>query len=130
MKGLIHPVILVISAMTIVSGLIQLVSPGFVLRFTGAEQTETGRHFFAIIGMFMILFGGLMIHTVYSTASGTAAIFWCALQKLGASLAVFIGIIKGVFALQAGLVAGFDLLSGILFLYYLQYRKQIDSITL
>jgi hypothetical protein len=127
MKKYLNLAILIISFITLISGITQLIVPSFVLKMTGAEVSETSSHFFAIIGMFMTLFGGLMIQTVYSRDVGSAAIFWSALQKLGASLAVFAGIMKGLFSVQAAAVAGFDLLSGILFFYYLQYRKRNEG---
>jgi len=127
MKKYLNLTILIISIITIISGITQLIIPGFVLRLTGAEVSVTSSHFFAIIGMFMTLFGALMIQTVYSKDTGSAVIFWSALQKLGASIAVFAGIMKGLFAFQAAAVAGFDLLSGLLFLYYLQYRKRNEG---
>lgn len=122
MKKYLNPAILIISFITLISGITQLINPGFVLRMTGAEVSSTSSHFFAIIGLFMTLFGGLMIQTVYSKDTGSAAIIWSAFQKLGASIAVFAGIMKGLFAIQAAAVAGFDLFSGLLFFYYLQYR--------
>jgi hypothetical protein len=127
MKKYLNPAILIISVITLISGITQLVAPSFVLKMTGAEISATGSHFFAIIGMFMALFGGLMVQTIYSKENGSAAIFWFALQKLGASIAVFAGIWKGLFAFQAAAVAGFDLLSGILIFYYLQYRKRNEG---
>ncbi len=123
MKRYIQPLVLIISVVTVLSGITQMLKPDFVLRFVGGEITPTTIHFFAIIGMFMMLFGGLMIQTIYSTGKGTAAILWCALQKLGASIAVFIGIAKGLFEFQAGAVALFDLLSALIFLYYLKMRR-------
>ncbi len=127
MKKYLNLAILIISFITLISGITQLFFPEFVLKMTGAEVSETSSHFFATIGMFMILFAGLMIQTVYSKDTGSAAIFWSAMQKLGAGIAVIAGILKGLFALQAAPVAGFDLLSGILFFYYLQYRKRNEG---
>jgi hypothetical protein len=127
MKKYLNLTILIISFLTLISGITQLIIPGFILKLTGAEVSETNSHFFAIIGMFMTLFGGLMIQTVYGKETGAAAIFWSALQKMGSSIAVFAGILKGLFAIQAAAVAGFDLLSGILFFYYLQYRKRNEG---
>jgi hypothetical protein len=116
-----------ISLATIVSGLAQVVAPAFVLGVIGAGITPTTAHFFAIVGMFMALFGGLMLHTVYSARSGTVAILWCALQKLGACVAVGLGILQGIFSEMAAGVAAFDLLSGVLFLYYLKTIKSGES---
>jgi hypothetical protein len=127
MKKYLNLVVLAISIITIISGITQIIKPGFVLKMTGAEESETSSHFFAVIGMFMILFAGLMIQTVYSKGAGSAAIFWNAMQKLGASIAVFAGTIKGLFAIQAMAVAGFDLLTAVLFFYYLQYRKRNEG---
>ncbi|MCD9018725.1 patatin [Parachryseolinea silvisoli] len=116
-----------ISLATIVSGLAQVVAPAFVLGVIGAGITPTTAHFFAIVGMFMALFGGLMLHTVYGARSGTVAILWCALQKLGACVAVGVGILQGIFSEMAAGVAAFDLLSGVLFLYYLKTIKSGES---
>lgn len=123
MKSKLRLLLLLIAVITIISGLTQLFAPGMVLRIVGAEVNATTCHLFAIVGMFMFLFGGLFIHATYSERENEAAILWCSLQKLGASIAVFIGIAKGLFAPIAAAVAGFDLLSGILILYYLRLMK-------
>lgn len=116
-----------ISLATIASGLMQVVAPAFVLGIIGAEITPATAHFFAIVGMFMALFGGLMLHTVYSAGTGSVAIVWCALQKLGACVAVALGILHGIFSWMAAGVALFDLLSGVLFLYYLKIVKSGEN---
>ncbi len=120
MKKLLHPVVLMISIATIVSGAVQLVNPAFVLGFIEGDINPASKHFFAIVGMFMVLFGGLMIHAIYSAKPQPSAILWSAFQKLGAFAAVSLGIIKGIFSILAIGVAGFDLFSGLLFLYYLR----------
>ena len=120
MNKFLNLIVIVISFATILSGLAQLIMPGFVLAFIGATITETSSHFFAIIGMFMALFGGLMLHAVYSAQPQKPAILWCAFQKLGAFVAVGLGIINGIFMPIAAGVALFDLFSGLLFLYYLK----------
>ena len=112
--------VVVISVVTIISGGTQVVAPAFVLGFVGAEISPTSAHFFAIVGMFMVLFGGMMLHAVYSAYPNHVAILWAAFQKLGAFLAVGIGVIHHIFAPIALGVAFFDLFSGVLFLYYLK----------
>lgn len=116
--------VILISLVTIISGLSQMVRPGLVLQVVGAESSPTASHFFAIVGLFMALFGGLMLHAVYSTRPQTAAILWSAFQKIGAFVAVTLGVIKGVFSFMALGVALFDLFSGLLFLYYLKQRRK------
>ena len=120
MNKFLNLIVIVISFATILSGLTQMIMPGFVLAFIGATITETSSHFFAIVGMFMTLFGGLMLHAVYSAQPQKPAILWCAFQKLGAFVAVGLGIINGIFMPIAAGVALFDLFSGLLFLYYLK----------
>ena|SRR5690606_36393901 len=115
--------IVLISLITLLSGLAQVVMPRYVLDFIGAEIYPISSHLFAIVGMFMVLFGGLMLHTIYSAHSSREAVLWCAFQKLGAFMAVSLGVINGLFNFLAIVVALFDLFSGLLFLlYYKQWR--------
>ena len=123
MRKIINLIVILISAATILSGMTQLVMPRFVMGVIGAEITETSAHFFAIVGMFMALFGGLMIHALYSAIPQRPAILWCAFQKLGAFIVVGLGILNGIFAPIAMGVALFDLFSGLIFLYYLKLSR-------
>jgi hypothetical protein len=107
-------VLVAIAAITIASGLTQIVAPGFVLDRLSVDNTEATRQLFATVGMFMVLFGGMLIHALLDRAEHPIVVFWAALQKLGASAAVGIGVARGVVSGVALLVAGFDLLSGAL----------------
>jgi len=78
------------------------------------------------VGMFMALFGALMIHTVYQTHTSTTAVFWCAMQKLGAFAAVSLGVINELFSWMALGVAIFDLFTGLLYLYYIRVLKSTE----
>lgn len=120
MNKFLNLIVILISIATIFSGLFQMVSPKTVMTFIEADITPTSAHFFGIVGMFMTLFGGLMLNAVYSAHPQRPAIFWCAMQKLGAFAAVGLGIINGIFAPIAASVALFDLVSGLVFLYYLK----------
>jgi hypothetical protein len=119
--------VLIISVATVLSGLVQMIAPGFVLDFVGAQITPTTSHFFGIVGMFMTLFGCLMVNTIYNVTPTPATVLWCALQKLGASIAVFLGIIHRIFSIPAAGVAIFDLCSGILFFYYIKFLKTDEA---
>lgn len=124
MNRYLNLLVVIISAITILSGLSQMVAPDLVLAVIDAEVSAASSHFFRIIGMFMALFGGLMLHTLYSTHTSREAAFWCAMQKLGAFVAVTWGVINGIFGPMAIGVALFDLLSGLLFLYFLRQRRE------
>ena len=124
MKKYITLVVVIISILTIASGLTQVVMPGFVLNVIGAEVTDISKHLFGIVGMFMALFGSLMLHTVYQTHTSQTAVFWCSMQKLGAFVAVSLGVYNELFSWTAMSVAVFDLISGILFLYFIKTLKE------
>jgi hypothetical protein len=124
MTKFIRIVILLISVTTVLSGAIQVMMPSFVLQFVGARIDTTTSHLFATIGMFMFLFGAMMIHALYNEENNRVAVIWSGLQKLGASVAVFTGIFNGVFVTLAAGVAIFDLVSALLFFYYLKTLKE------
>jgi hypothetical protein len=123
-KKILNPLVVTISLITVIAGTTQMAFPGFVLGQVGAETTQSTALFFAIIGMFMFLFGALMLHNVYSAMSDRGTALWCALQKIGASIAIALGIYHGVFSLLALGVALFDLFSGVVFLIY---RKNLRT---
>jgi len=120
MRSSLSLLMVLICLITIVSGVAQLIAPAFVLSMVGASASASALHFFAIVGMFMALFGGMVLHAIYSAYPNFIAIRWGAMQKLGAFVAVGLGVIQGVFAPLALGVAFFDLFSGLLFLYYLK----------
>jgi hypothetical protein len=117
-SGALYRLLVAIAAITILSGAVQAIAPGFELRLLAAESTPTSRHFFGIVGMFMVLFGGGMLHALLDRRDHPVMVFWASLQKVGAFAAVSLGVLHGVFSELALLVAGFDLLSGVLALWY------------
>jgi hypothetical protein len=114
-----------IAAATVLTGATQVVVPAFVLHFLKAGVTKTSAHFFAIVGMFMVLFGGATLHALFSARHHPVVILWSCLQKFGASAAVACGVSRGVFSQLAYAVAVVDFLSGVLALWYwLRIRRQ------
>ena len=110
--------LVIIAGLTVVSGLVQVLATAFELRMLGAESTATTIHFFAIVGMFMTLFGGAMLHALLSPDDHPIVVLWASLQKFGAFGAVALGVHHGIFSPLALAVAFFDLFSGILGLWY------------
>ena len=109
-----------ISVATMLTGLAQVVAPATMLGLIMAEASPTATHFFAIIGMFMCLFGGLLWQVLRSPAYQPTAVLWAGLQKLGAAIAVGLGVHAGIFSALALGVAGFDFCSGLLIMLYLK----------
>jgi hypothetical protein len=107
-------VVAAISAITVLSGLGQLVAPGLVLDLLGAESTPTTRHFFAIVGMFMAVVGAVTLQALLADLTPPYVVLWCAVQKFGAFVAVSVGVVRDLFDSIALLVALFDLLTAVL----------------
>ncbi|MCS4436921.1 patatin [Aquiflexum gelatinilyticum] len=120
MKKYLTLIVIAISMVTVISGLTQVFMPATVLKIIGADITDSTNHLFGIVGMFMALFGGMLIHNIYSIHPSKVVVVWCALQKLGAFVAVSLGVMSGLFSWMALSVAIFDLFSGLLFLYYMK----------
>ncbi len=113
-----------IAAITVASGTVQVVFTGWELDFLDAENTATTRHFFAIVGMFMVLFGGLVLHVLRDPSRAQTPMLWASLQKFGAAAAVGLGVAGEVFSALALGVAAFDLASAVV---YLLYRRRVAS---
>jgi hypothetical protein len=116
-----------IGALTVATGTVQMACPGFVLRFVADPDDARARHFFAIVGMFMVLFGGLLLHDLVEerrSRSSGVILLWCALQKFGASGAVALGVAQAIFSNLGWLVAGLDFASGVLFWFYRRERGE------
>ena len=123
-KDWLFVLLLLIAASTAVTGSVQVIAPRFILRLLSAEVTITSRHFFAIVGMFMVLFGGATLHALLSFKHHPVVILWSSFQKFGASGAVALGVQRGVFSSLAIIVAVIDLLSGLLAFWYWRRIKR------
>lgn len=116
-------VLAAIALITVVFGAFQFVAPGVELRLLRAEDTATSRHFFRIVGMFMVLFGGLLLHGLRDRSKSPVPFLWAGLQKVGASVMVAVGVVLGLMSPVAMLVAVFDLLSAVLVLGYVGFLR-------
>ena len=117
-KDKVYVLLLIIAAMTALTGGVQMVAPAFILNFLSADTSITSRHFFSIVGMFMVLFGGATLHALLSFKHHPVVILWSSFQKFGASMVVALGVQRGVFASVALIVAVVDFFSGVLAIWY------------
>jgi len=117
-KDALYVVLCVIAVVTVVSGAVQAYVPAFVLGFIGGDPTPGNLLSFGIVGMFMVLFGGMLLHALINRRHHPVVVLWAGLQKFGASGAVGLGVMRGLFSSLALGVALFDLLSGCLILWY------------
>jgi hypothetical protein len=112
--SLIRRALIAVSALTVVSGAVQALAPARLLRALMAQDDAAARHFFATIGMFMVVVGGGLLNALLRPGRQPIIVFWAALQKLGAAVAVGLGVKRRIFSPLALGVAFFDLLSGLL----------------
>jgi hypothetical protein len=118
-RHLLFWLVVAIAAITLVSGLVQVFLPGFILRILGTECSPASLHFFGLVGMFMALFGGALLNAMLNPSGNKVLIFWCGLQKIGAVFVVIIGVAHGVFSWLALPLPVFDLASAVVIFGYL-----------
>ena len=120
LEKILYWMLVLISVTTLISGIVQIFAPAFILGLISAEITAATRQCFATVGMFMFLFGGMLLQVLLSRQMVTPVFLWAGLQKVGAFVAVGLGVMNHVFGPKAMLVACFDLISGILVFVYMK----------
>lgn len=106
--------LLIIGAITVVSGLGQLLAPGFVLSIIGGDTAPAAAQGFATVGMFMVVTGAMLMQDMWRRSGEPTVPLWIGVQKVAAAALVGLGVSRGLFAPLALVVAGFDLVSGVL----------------
>lgn len=117
-RGWLYWVLVVIAAITLLSGCVQVLWPAPILGMLATPRSPVALHLFGLVGMFMALFGGALLHALLAPRSSPIVVLWAGLQKLGAVAGVGIGVAHGIFAPPALAVTVFDLASGALILAY------------
>jgi hypothetical protein len=107
-----------VAALTVASGLLQVVAPQLVLQRLARDPDRLSAHFFGTVGMFMTVSGGTLHRALHQTEPDGRLLAWSVAQKLGASGAVAIAVRRRLLSPLALAVAAFDLASGILCLVY------------
>ena len=97
-----------VGAVTAFFGLLLLAFPITMLHLLDAGTTDPAPYIFGIVGLFMLLFGGLLVDAARRPEPPPVALFWCFLQKVGATVAMLAGFITDVYGWLALLVAVFD----------------------
>ena len=103
-----------IGVMTSASGAALVVAPRLVLRVLGAGRREPAGFFVQVVGMFMMASGGLLADGSRRDPPSGIALRWSFAQKLGAAIAISLGVRSGRLGRQAVAVAAIDGLSAAL----------------
>jgi hypothetical protein len=122
-RGLLFRLVAAIAVITLVTGCVQILWPEPILRLLSAETSPAALHFFGLVGMFMALFGGALLHGMLTNPPARVIALWAGLQKFGAVAGVGIGVLHGIFAPLALAVTVFDFVSGVLILTFLHQLR-------
>jgi len=122
--ALLRLILMVIAAITIASGLTQMVAPGFVLGIIGGEALPSTNHAFATVGMFMFITGAMFLQSLWKRSTEPAIPLWIGVQKFAAFVLVSWGVYKGLFGVLAMAVALFDMVTALLTWLYLKRNAQ------
>jgi hypothetical protein len=106
--ALIRLILIVIAAITVVSGLIQVVFPSLVLGWIAVSAEALPAHLFATVGMFMVITGAMFWQSLVRRSPEPVIPFWIGAQKGLAALLVLRAVIAGLFLPIALGVALFD----------------------
>jgi hypothetical protein len=101
-------VLVVIAAITVLTGLTQLVAPAWILDFIARDRSALGAHFFATVGMFMIITGAMFLQSLLAHSTEGAIPFWIGVQKAAACALVAWAVLRGLLVPIAYAVAAFD----------------------
>ena len=122
--SLLRLALLLIGAITVVSGLAQLLVPGFVLAIIGGDTAPAATQGFATVGMFMVVTGAMLVQDLWRRSGEPTVPLWIGVQKVAAAALVGLGVSRGLFAPLALGVAAFDLLSGVLAFVFVARLKR------
>ena len=103
-----------VGALTAVSGLLVLAFPITMLHLLDADTPDPTPFVFGVVGLFMLLFGGLLVDTARRPEPAPVALFWCFLQKVGAAVAMLAAFVTDVFGWLALLVVVVDAVSALI----------------
>lgn len=112
--ALLRLILIVIAAITLISGATQMVAGGWVLGIIATSATGPEIHLFQTVGMFMVITGAMFLQSLVQRTDAPAISLWIAVQKFAAAVLVFIGWTKGYFIWLALGVAVFDFATGVL----------------
>jgi hypothetical protein len=112
--ALIRLLLILIAATTVATGLAQLVAPNRVLAFIAPKPDPLGAHFFATVGMFMVITGAMFLQSLLRRSTEPAIPFWIGVQKAAAAVLVAWAILRGLLAPLAYAVAAFDAITAVI----------------
>lgn len=122
--ALIRLLLILIATATTVTGFAQLVAPAWVLAFIARNPDALSAHFFATVGMFMVVTGAMFLQSLLKRSAEPAIPFWIGIQKAAAAALVGWAVMRGLLVPLACGVAAFDAVTAaIVFLFWYRLPK-------
>ena len=112
--ALIRLLLILVAVVTVVTGVAQLAAPAWVLAFIATAPGALGLHFFATVGMFMVITGAMFLQSLLARSAEPAIPFWIGMQKIAAAVLVSWAVMRGLLTPLAYAVALFDAVSGVI----------------
>ena len=122
--ALIRLVLIVIAAITAVSGAAQLLAPAAVLRVIATSEEPFAAQLFATVGMFMFITGSMFLQSLWTNSQERAIPLWIGVQKLAAAGLVYLGWSSGFFVTISLGIVGFDAATGVLCFMFWRRLKE------
>ncbi|MEO9824869.1 MAG: hypothetical protein ABJF50_10695 [Paracoccaceae bacterium] len=118
--ALIRLALIVIAAITLISGATQMFAGEFILGIIATSATGPEVHLFQTVGMFMVITGAMFLQSLLLRTDAPAISLWISVQKFAAAILVLVAYLKGYFIWLALGVAIFDAFTGLLALIFWQ----------
>lgn len=116
------------AGITVVSGTLQALAPGFVLARSrptpGTVSTPAERQFFAAVGAFDATSNGALFQAVSSHTATPGLLAWAAAQKFAAAGVMLLGLRRKALSPRVLPVVAFDVVGG---LACLRYRQRLTA---
>ena len=117
-------ILIVISAVTVITGILQLMFPSALLNLVAASSNPISSHLFGTVGMFMLITGALFLQSLLRHSRENVIPLWIGVQKTLAATLLMWAWYSDMFLSIVLLVAGFDAVSGVLcFVFWRRMSK-------
>jgi hypothetical protein len=104
----------IIAVSTVLTGLLLLLAPDWLLGIIAYDHTAMAAHFFATVGMFMVITGAMFLQTLLARSREPAVPFWIGVQKAAGAALVAWAVVRGLLIPLSYLVVAFDAFTALL----------------
>ena len=111
---LLRIILAIIAVSTVLTGLLLLIAPDWLLGIIAHDQTALAAHFFATVGMFMVITGAMFLQTLLARSREPAVPLWIGIQKAAGAALVAWAVVRGLLIPLSYLVAAYDAVTALL----------------